>query len=451
MLCMFRDKTTYVTLFQKMTAKMPGLKVFLQAYSTDGEKPLRQALGQELERSVAFLRKNHVKENIQDKCSKLQISQAVTDVIVNDIFGSEALVYASNERLYRSKLEELKQKWDNTELADMRREPRFSSYFLKCEADEIWNHVSAKVSNDAGFGDEVQCNNVSESGYAVMKHWQNFESKDMSTFVDDVKELVDKQRSDVQRAFLGLHGLYIVRPEYQDHVQLCEILDTTPKERGNIINSVKVVVDPVRYKQLINYHTTPMLPLGVFEEGEETGEESEGDRPPCMMQTNTSSCGDEEGQVSKPMPSKQPDKKAGGCLITEYLENLLDTFIGKDIKALADKASKLQSDDAIRKGFDDDTYFVKSTSTSQPHVVKRATGSRDGAGYSCDKECLGFVSRKICAHAVAVAHYSSNLKQFVSWFKNTRRNQDNLAALTTFSVNKAAGKKNPINAGSRLM
>lgn len=80
---------------------------------------------------------------------------------------------------------------------------------------------------------------------------------------------------------------------------------------------------------------------------------------------------------------------------------------------------------------------------SEPHVVKRVPGSRDGAGYSCDKECLGFVSRKTCAHTIAVAHYSSNLKQFVSWFKSTRRNQDNLTALTTFSVNKAAGKKNP--------
>lgn len=54
-------------------------------------------------------------------------------------------------------------------------------------------------------------------------------------------------------------------------------------------------------------------------------------------------------------------------------------------------------------------FFVKSTSTSQPHMVKRVTGPRDGAGYLCDKECLGFVLRKICAHTVAVAHYSSNL------------------------------------------
>lgn len=197
----------------------------------------------------------------------------------------------------------------NLELADARREPRFSSYFLKRKADEIWNHVSAKVSNDAGFGDEVQCNNVSESGNAVMKRWQNFQSKDKSTFVDDVKELVAKQRSDVQRAFVGLHSPYIVRPEYQDHVQSGEVLDTTPEERGNIINSVKVVVDPVRCNEVINYHTTPMLPFGVFAEGEETGEESEGDSLPCMMQTTPSSCRDEEGQVLKPMPLKQPEKK----------------------------------------------------------------------------------------------------------------------------------------------
>jgi len=44
---------------------------------------------------------------------------------------------------------------------------------------------------------------------------------------------------------------------------------------------------------------------------------------------------------------------------------------------------------------------------------------------------------------VAVAHYSNNLKQFVSWFKNTRRSQDHLTALTTFSIKIAAGKNNP--------
>ena len=82
MLCMLKDKASYITLFQKMTARIPGLKVYLQAYCTDGEKALREALGQEFERSVAFVCKIHEKQNIKNKCSKLQISNAVRKVIV---------------------------------------------------------------------------------------------------------------------------------------------------------------------------------------------------------------------------------------------------------------------------------------------------------------------------------------------------------------------------------
>ena len=50
MLCMLKDKELYITLFQKMTACIPGFKVYLQAYCTDGEKALREALGREFER-----------------------------------------------------------------------------------------------------------------------------------------------------------------------------------------------------------------------------------------------------------------------------------------------------------------------------------------------------------------------------------------------------------------
>ena len=47
---------------------------------------------------------------------------------------------------------------------------------------------------DGGFCDEVQYNNVSESDNAVIKRWQNFQAKDMSTFVNDLKGLVEKQK-----------------------------------------------------------------------------------------------------------------------------------------------------------------------------------------------------------------------------------------------------------------
>ena len=102
MLCMLKDKATYVTLFQKMTAKMPGLKAYLHPCCSDGEKPLCEALSQEFERSVAFLCKSHVNCNIQDKCSNLKISKALTSIIVNYIFDSEGLAYASNKRQFKA-------------------------------------------------------------------------------------------------------------------------------------------------------------------------------------------------------------------------------------------------------------------------------------------------------------------------------------------------------------
>ena len=42
MLCMLKDKSTYLTLFQKLSAQVPGLQVSLKGYCTDSEEALRQ-------------------------------------------------------------------------------------------------------------------------------------------------------------------------------------------------------------------------------------------------------------------------------------------------------------------------------------------------------------------------------------------------------------------------
>ena len=78
--------------------------------------------------------------------------------------------------------------------------------------------------------------------------------------------------------------------------------------RGNIIESVNVVVDPVRYKQVSSYQTAPMLPLGVFEDEVENSEEIEGDILPCEMQSTPSTCGVKEGEIMRSMPSTSQEK-----------------------------------------------------------------------------------------------------------------------------------------------
>ena len=54
MLCMLKDKSTYLTLFQKLSAQVPGLQVSLKGYCTDSEEALRQALAQVFPSSVSF-------------------------------------------------------------------------------------------------------------------------------------------------------------------------------------------------------------------------------------------------------------------------------------------------------------------------------------------------------------------------------------------------------------
>ena len=158
-----------------------------------------------------------------------------------------------------------------------------------------------------------------------------------------------------------------------------------------------------------------MLPCVLFEAEEESEEDL-----PCMLETTTTTVtGTDDGfatlwdivALAEPAQGTQDACSTVGCL-----ENLLDTFTRKDMNALAQRADNLQTD--IRQGFDGDTFFVKSTSTSKLHIVQRVLGSGDG--YPSDKECLGFVSPKICGHTLAVANFSHNFPQIVSWIKNSR-------------------------------
>ena len=175
MLCMLKDKSTYLTLFQNITAQVPGLKVYLQGYSTDSEAPLRQALAQEFEKSLSFLCKPHAQRNIKDKCYKLHFSQSLTGVILGDIFGSGGLILADTEEDYKHRLDELTKKWDALEMAETGKPPNFSRYYRVHKSNDVFHHMTAKVSRDAGFEDKAQTNNVPESGNALLKRWQDFQ------------------------------------------------------------------------------------------------------------------------------------------------------------------------------------------------------------------------------------------------------------------------------------
>lgn len=461
MLCMLKDKSTYLTLFQKLTAHVPGLKMYLQGYSSDSECALRQALAQEFERSVSFVCKLHAKENIKDKCRQLHFPNSLTDTIVNDIFGSGGLVMADSEEDYQAHLDVLTSKWDKLEFDDTRKGPSFSTYFCKHKSEDILNHVSAKASRDAGFGDSVQSNNVPESANALLKRWQGFRPRDMSTFVDDVKQLVDKQKSDVRRAFLGLDSPYMVRPEYIKHAKLpSNFFEDSPGKRTF---KDKVLVDPVRHKEVYQYRHAP--PVASNQRKEDVNNEEVATNKGCKRMILLDEEVDDHVGVSSNSLINRPqfslDEKDENCILADFSissssshaaeahdlkficsQELEGIFSAKDLAGLTMKADQLIKEDSIRRGFESQSFLVKSSSACVPHYVKfLATGK-----YNCDNACIGFKTRKICSHVVSVAHTENNLKSFLQIYKKERKKKElNLTAITTGGVNKNAGRKRPVS------
>ena len=219
MLCMWNNKETYATLFQKMVTRRPGLRVHLRSYGTDSEVAIRDAAAQEFPAALGLLCKRHFEQNIASKCSDLKLSQELTTVIYNDTFGPESLIYSESIYfLYKTKVASLQEKWNALEQAEKTRPPEFASYFKCHKMDDLFNHLLIKRSTDAGYGDKPYYNNVSESLNAVIKRWQGFNMSQMDLFIKDMKELVMKQKSDVERAFLGLPGPYKVKPQFSGRV-----------------------------------------------------------------------------------------------------------------------------------------------------------------------------------------------------------------------------------------
>ena len=69
LICMLKVKQTYITLFNALASKVSGLQVYLQAYSSDSEVEIRQALAQSVPSSISFLCWLHSRRNISSTIS----------------------------------------------------------------------------------------------------------------------------------------------------------------------------------------------------------------------------------------------------------------------------------------------------------------------------------------------------------------------------------------------
>ena len=249
MMCMKKDRATYQSLFQKIAAYCPEIKHQLKAYGTDSESPLRQALELEFPFALGFICRTHIVRNLEHKIkSELNLSDKFFRKVIEDVFGCKAhegLVHCKTRQEYDLLLSKLSVKWDKEEIEERKRkgdarepEPMASKYFLRNKADIVYHHCRCQALHEVGIDDQYFDNNDPESINALLKKWEKREKNDIPKFVSDIKELQEKQRHDISRAFCGTPGLYTVKDEYAQFAAGAEFWKLDQCERKKYLNKV---------------------------------------------------------------------------------------------------------------------------------------------------------------------------------------------------------------------
>ena len=89
-----------------------------------------------------------------------------------------------------------------------------------------------------------------------MKRWTDFTPSDMCTLLEELKDCIDDQCSNVKKAHLNLPSPYTVRPEFRGHV-VQNYFQCNEKQRKVLSSRVSSIrVDEERVKEVKNFKTT---------------------------------------------------------------------------------------------------------------------------------------------------------------------------------------------------
>ena len=347
--------------------------------------------------SVGYIGMIHGKKNISEKCSELGLFNKLIRDIKEDIFHQGGLIYARSSKAFDEQCRELKNKWHDLESAE-KLSPSFVQYFEKHKEEDIKDHMRVMLSQDGGFGDQVVTSNPIESANAVIKRWNNFQPKNAAKLLEDMLACVQEQANNAQKAFLNLPSKYNVREEFQDKViRSYNLLDTAAKKKA--LDSIKdIKIDSKCYSDVKPYKPVGLVTCLVasFDKSETNNVEISADDPfNCLM------------------PS----------------------FTRSDVDLLKCKAEEIVERKQIITDFSDHHFIVKSGTAKYQSVKLLSTNK-----CSCDHDCLGYESRKICAHTIATALYCNNPHKYLETFQ--KESTINLTKLTIpSSVSQTADKK----------
>ena len=279
------------------------------------------------------------------------------------------------------------------------------TWFKKKVAPVIRENMREELLHSLEIDDDKYTQNNSESLNALVKRFVSFKKQDLATFVSDLEECVLEQQNEVEKSIIGLHvGCWKLSEQYS---YMRKKADTwfTAMSMDDKIDAVYSLHQAIpRSCQEITSH-----PL-----------------PHPMPNPNS--------HVSTPHSGFTSHLS----LPHSYLSGVLSTG---ELTSIWSKSERLLSEGKVVKApasSNPKTQWVASDSTASPHVVTMLPSSKHR--YICDKQCVGWKTRNICAHTAAVASDNNELKEFLEWYCSSKV-KSNLTTAAYHGTYKHAGQK----------
>ena len=205
------------------TSSLVGQRVqlsSLQAFGTDGELALENALAATFPKAEHLRCFLHFRGNIERKLQSLNIPHPVANEIVKDILGSplqlqHGLVDSKSIESMDEMLERFESRWNEFE-KPYNSPPSFHSWFMIHSHDIVAKCMLQDVRVKAGLGcpPSPYYTNEVESKNRVLKEEVQYKSSQLPDFVDKMRGLMEEQRREIERAVISA-GEYRLREEYR--------------------------------------------------------------------------------------------------------------------------------------------------------------------------------------------------------------------------------------------
>ena len=260
----------------------------------------------------------------------------------------------------------------------------FYDWFLEHHASTIKDSMLYGVRRSAGLGNPPSpyYTNAVESMNSLLKLRTNFKKQELTVFICKLKELVDNQFAEVDKAVAGI-GDYAMHEDYKKFCFTSARWFTLSEDQRQ--RALK------RFQSILPAQKDVTLTQNIASSTSFTSQHSEGD----------------ENGSEEPPNRQHKDNLIAVLAIPQYIA---DTIWQRALALL-----QQDSNFALAPGNSGKAWLVtrsSSSKTTKPCFVQNHKGH-----YECETDCIYYQTSKVCAHIVAVAIKNGDLDRFITWHK----------------------------------